>query len=84
MVTDVALKGLKPKKNPYKVTDRDGMYLLVTPSGVSGHDRDSLKPAMPSGYARRANLIHIGLHSARISADSSPDHLHRRSMARPK
>ena len=34
MLTDVALKSLKPKDKPYKVTDRDGMYVLVTPSGV--------------------------------------------------
>ncbi len=34
MLTDVALKNLKPKDKPYKVTDRDGMYVLVTPTGV--------------------------------------------------
>jgi hypothetical protein len=34
MLTDAALKNLKPKPRAYKVTDRDGMYVLVTPSGV--------------------------------------------------
>ena len=34
MLTDVALKNLKPKDKPYKVADRDGMYVLVTPTGV--------------------------------------------------
>lgn len=34
MLTDTAIKALKPKDKKYKVTDRDGMYLLVTPSGA--------------------------------------------------
>jgi Protein of unknown function (DUF3363)/Arm DNA-binding domain len=33
MLTDVALKALKPKEKRYKVTDRDGMYVFVTPKG---------------------------------------------------
>jgi len=27
MLTDASLKHLKPKKNPYKVADRDGIYV---------------------------------------------------------
>jgi integrase len=34
MLTDTALKNLKPKEKPYKVTDRDGMYVVVAPSGT--------------------------------------------------
>ena len=34
MLTDAALKHLKPKEKLYKVTDRDGMYVLVRPSGT--------------------------------------------------
>ena len=34
MLTDAALKHLKPKEKIYKVTDRDGMYVLVRPSGT--------------------------------------------------
>src|SRR3984893_7640848 len=34
MLTDASLKHLKPKKKPYKMTDRDGMYVLVRPSGA--------------------------------------------------
>ena len=34
MLTDAALKHLKPKEKLYKVTDRDGMYVLVRPSGI--------------------------------------------------
>lgn len=33
MLTDVALKRLKPQDKFYKVTDRDGMYALVSPAG---------------------------------------------------
>ncbi len=34
MLTDVALKNLKPKGKPYKVADRDGMYAHVAASGT--------------------------------------------------
>lgn len=33
MLTDLALKRLKPKEKIYKVADRDGMYVAVAPSG---------------------------------------------------
>ena len=34
MLTDTALKSLKPKDTPYKVTDRDGMYVTVSSAGT--------------------------------------------------
>jgi integrase len=34
MLTDTALKNLKPKDAPYKVTDRDGMYVTVSTAGT--------------------------------------------------
>jgi integrase len=34
MLTDTALRSLKPKQAPYKVTDRDGMYVTVSPKGT--------------------------------------------------
>ena len=34
MLTDIALKALKPKVKIYKVADRDGMYVHVTPKGA--------------------------------------------------
>ncbi|MDL2201273.1 tyrosine-type recombinase/integrase [Brucella intermedia] len=34
MLTDAAIKALKPRDKKYKVTDRDGMYLLVSPTGA--------------------------------------------------
>jgi integrase len=33
MLTDAALKSLKPKKKSYKIADRDGMYVMVLTSG---------------------------------------------------
>ena len=33
MLTDAALKALRPKETIYKVADRDGMYVRVMPSG---------------------------------------------------
>lgn len=35
MLTDTALKRLKPKEKDYKVSDRDGMYVVVKPSGAA-------------------------------------------------
>lgn len=34
MLTDIALKALKPKDKIYKIADRDGMYVRVMPSGA--------------------------------------------------
>jgi hypothetical protein len=34
MLTDVAIKALKSKDKPYRVVDRDGMHIPVTPTGV--------------------------------------------------
>ncbi|ODA93742.1 hypothetical protein BFX40_13285 [Mesorhizobium sp. SEMIA 3007] len=34
MLTDAALKALKPKEKVYKIVDRDGMYVRVMPSGA--------------------------------------------------
>jgi len=33
MLTDTAIKRLKPQEKSYKVADRDGMYVTVIPSG---------------------------------------------------
>ena len=34
MLTDAALRNLKPKSKIYKASDRDGMYVAVSPSGT--------------------------------------------------
>lgn len=34
MLTDTALRNLKPKSKTYKASDRDGMYVTVSPTGT--------------------------------------------------
>ncbi|MCK6431290.1 MAG: tyrosine-type recombinase/integrase [Burkholderiaceae bacterium] len=34
MLTDTALRNLKTREQPYKISDRDGMYVTVSPSGT--------------------------------------------------
>jgi integrase len=34
VLTDTALRNLRPQAKPYKITDRDGMYVNVAPSGA--------------------------------------------------
>ena len=34
MLTDTALRNLKPKSKPYKASDRDGMYVTVSTTGT--------------------------------------------------
>lgn len=33
MLTDTKLKHLKAREKNYKIADRDGLYVLVTPAG---------------------------------------------------
>lgn len=33
MLTDLAIRNLKPREKAYKVADRDGMYLVISPMG---------------------------------------------------
>ena len=40
MLTDAALRALKPKENDYKVADRDGMYVHVTTNGAMSFRMD--------------------------------------------
>lgn len=34
MLTDTKLKNLKPQEKLYKVADRDGLYVAVSPAGT--------------------------------------------------
>ncbi len=34
MLTEFALRNLKPRTAPYKIADRDGMYVAVSPAGT--------------------------------------------------
>jgi hypothetical protein len=47
MLTDVAIKALKPKEKDYKVADRDGMYVHVTTKGALSFRMD-YRPATRS------------------------------------
>jgi hypothetical protein len=40
MLTDIAIKALKPKEKDYKVADRDGMYVHVTTKGARSFRMD--------------------------------------------
>ncbi len=33
MLTDAKLRAMKPEEKPYKVVDRDGLYVMVLTSG---------------------------------------------------
>ena len=50
MLTDTALKNLKPKDAPYKVTDRDGMYATVSTAGT-------VRSAMTTGSTAGASEV---------------------------
>ncbi|MGC4250788.1 MAG: Arm DNA-binding domain-containing protein [Sphingobium sp.] len=47
-LTDTAVRNAKPKSKPYKITDGQGLYLLVNPGGsklyrrLSGRSRRHL------------------------------------------
>ena len=41
MLTDIAIKSLKTKDKPYKVADRDGLYVSVAPTGTKTFRYDS-------------------------------------------
>src|SRR3546814_10661489 len=53
MLTDVALKNLKPREKAYKVTDRDGVYVQVSTSGTlrSEEQTSALQSLMRISYA---------------------------------
>jgi hypothetical protein len=40
MLTDLQIRNLKPRNKIYKVFDRDGLYVAVTPSGVASFRYD--------------------------------------------
>ncbi len=40
MLTDLALKRLKPNEKTYKIADRDGMYAAISPAGQTAFGYD--------------------------------------------
>jgi hypothetical protein len=57
VLTDTAIRNAKPKEKPYKVTDSQGLYLLVNPSGSKLWHRIDQTPGKISnlGLIRRCN-----------------------------
>ncbi len=53
MLTDAALRNLKPKSKIYKASDRDGMYVTVSPSGTA-HQTGKAGQPCGAGNARAA------------------------------
>lgn len=54
MLTDAAIKALRPQRKIYKVSDRDGMYVRVMPSGAISFRLDlsperAARDRLPSG-----------------------------------
>jgi hypothetical protein len=39
VLTDTAIRKSKPREKPYKVSDSQGLYLLVNPGGMPGIER---------------------------------------------
>jgi len=39
-LTDLKIKNLKPHIKPYKVADRDGLYVTITPTGMASFRYD--------------------------------------------
>lgn len=64
MLTDTKFKSLKPQDKPYKVTDRDGMYVVVSPGGSISFRYDYRL------HGRRETLT-IGRYDATISAKAA-------------
>ena len=72
MLTDVAIKALKSKDKPYKIADRDGMYVHETPDpgrarSLAHHpgenvDQSRLARAIGAQQAEDAALRHIESH----------------------
>lgn len=63
MLTDIALRNLKPKSLTYKASDRDGMCVTVSPSGTvtfrydyrlnGRRETHQAEPEIPSGTDSR-------------------------------
>jgi hypothetical protein len=47
-LSDTKLKNLKPQDKAYKVADRDGMYVVVSPKGTINNLPLRLPPGRPA------------------------------------
>lgn len=77
MLTDAAIKALKAQSKMYKVSDRDGMYVRVMPSGAISFRLDyRLNGRRETVYLGRYGRDGISLARART--------LHRRKKGRER
>jgi hypothetical protein len=60
-LTDLQLKGLKPRDKAYKVSDRDGLYAYVAPSG-------SVSLRYDYRIGKRRETLTLGRYDATASA----------------
>lgn len=60
MLTDTALRNLKPKSKPYKASDRDGMYVTVSTTGTVTFRYDYLKSLLVRAGCPRGAVKDIG------------------------
>lgn len=58
-LTDTTIKNVKPGVKPHKLFDERGLFLLVTPEGVSGGDSATNSAARKSCY-RLASIPMLG------------------------
>lgn len=68
MLTDKELTAIKPKEKPFKVSDRDGLYVSVRPSGVLSFRFDYQ-------LSGRRETLAIGKYEPTIKATRAPDEL---------
>lgn len=60
MLTDTKLRNLKPQDKLYKVNDRDGLYVAVTPAGtISFRHNYSINGRQENdcSYSRKHNAV---------------------------
>lgn len=80
MLTDTALRNLKPKSKIYKPSDRDGVYVTVSPSGTvtnrrgiasswPGQEvaRPRRSPSRSLGCLLRIFAVHVDCFASRIA-----------------
>lgn len=83
MLTNLQIKAATPKATPYKLADRDGLYLAVLPSGARSWRYNHLVPAGPAGKSK-AKTKTYGLWPALSIADARTEHIaYRAALAAP-
>jgi hypothetical protein len=87
-LTDIAIRGTKPRQKPFKMYDRDGLFLLVNPGGsklwrwryrVNGKEKLMALgeyPLVNLGQARELHFesrkIRVGLRKVHTSGKFNP------------